>query len=164
VGQINRATEKSISEGRLQLPFLAELKTERETGELARRFARLLAGGDLVMLSGTLGAGKTLFVRAAASVLGVDEDEISSPSFALVNRYEGEELTVYHIDLWRLDEGSIEIDTSLSLSEILDDEKAIVFIEWAEKLKKLPETSKIYEVNISGDGEQARVINIRRLR
>ena len=63
-----------------------------------------LNGGEILLLSGPLGAGKTILVKGICAALGIDEEEVTSPSFTLVNPYEGR-LRLYHIDLYRLDEG-----------------------------------------------------------
>src|SRR5712691_3170324 len=76
-----------------------------ETFNLGKQLGQHLAGGEILLLSGPLGAGKTIFVKGLAGALGLDRREVTSPSFTLVNPYWGK-LTLYHIDLYRLDEGS----------------------------------------------------------
>ena len=76
-----------------------------ETFDLGRQVGEQLSGGEILLLSGPLGAGKTMFVKGLANALGLDRQEVTSPSFTLVNPYWGK-LTLYHIDLYRLDEGS----------------------------------------------------------
>src|SRR5207244_10389549 len=75
-----------------------------ETLNLGAQIAQQLGGGEILLLSGPLGAGKTVFVKGLAGTLGIDSAEVTSPSFTLVNLYNGR-LTLYHIDLFRLDEG-----------------------------------------------------------
>src|SRR5580765_5571425 len=74
-----------------------------ETFRLGEKIGSELKGGELVLLTGGLGAGKTVITKGIMSVLSYDPDEVTSPSFTLVNLYNAR-LDVYHIDLWRLDE------------------------------------------------------------
>lgn len=94
---------------------------------IGRRLARALRGGDLVLLYGPLGAGKTTLVRAAAEELGV-VDPVRSPSFTIANIYEGR-ITVQHLDLYRLEE--IGEDDALALEEYVRPD-AVTFVEWPE--------------------------------
>lgn len=99
-----------------------------ELAALARRFAGTLpATGTVVTLEGELGAGKTAFVRELVTAMGIDPDRVSSPTFSLVNRYEGERL-VYHIDLYRV-ENRRELE-GLDLEEVLSVPGALVLVEW----------------------------------
>src|ERR671938_397276 len=90
-----------------------------ETQRLGHHFGNFLRGGEIVLLSGPLGAGKTLFVKGLAESLGVNEEEVTSPSFTLVNIYTGR-LKLYHIDLYRLNEGA-EAAYAVDLDELLMD-------------------------------------------
>ena len=104
----------------------------------AEALAPLLHAGDTLLLQGDLGAGKTTFVRLLAAALDVPADEVSSPSFALVNEYQGR-LPVYHLDLYRLS-GSDELEDS-GLLEYFDS-PGLVAAEWPERLGELaPESS-----------------------
>ncbi len=91
------------------------------------RLARALRPGDLVLLHGPLGAGKTTLIRAVAAELGVT-DAVRSPSFTIANIYQGR-ITVQHLDLYRLDE--IGEDDALALEEYVRPD-AITFVEWPE--------------------------------
>ena len=132
--------------------------TPQDTFDLGEKFGEGLLGGEIILLSGGLGAGKTLFTKGILSGLDYDVDEVTCPSFTLVNEYDAR-FTVFHIDLWRLDENS-DAAFAVGLDEILEDEKAIVIIEWAERLKKLSFPNKIFRVEIEGDGDDARKIKI----
>jgi tRNA threonylcarbamoyladenosine biosynthesis protein TsaE len=131
-----------------------------ETLELARRVGQQLVGGEILLLSGPLGAGKTVFVKGLAGALGIDPEEVTSPSFTLVNPYKGR-LTLYHIDLFRLDEGASAAH-AVDLDELLMDERAVIAIEWAERLGRYPLPSNTWRITILGDGEEPRKISIMR--
>ena len=96
-----------------------------ETFLLGGRLGRELRGGGFVLLRGGLGAGKTLLAKGIVQALGFDVDEVTSPSFALVNLYKTNEHNIYHIDLWRIDEKS-DAAFAVGLDEILEDPRAIV--------------------------------------
>jgi tRNA threonylcarbamoyladenosine biosynthesis protein TsaE len=99
---------------------------------LAAKVAEILAPGDVVVLSGEVGSGKTTFVRAAADALGV-EGRVTSPTYQLARGYEGvvegREVTVNHLDLYRLE--GLEDRDALELDDYLDPD-AVTFVEWAE--------------------------------
>ena len=76
--------------------------SEEETILFAENFARNLKSGDVVLLSGELGSGKTTFIKGIARAIGIDQDEIKSPSFVIMNLYEGR-IPLYHFDLYRLE-------------------------------------------------------------
>jgi tRNA threonylcarbamoyladenosine biosynthesis protein TsaE len=101
-------------------------RSAEETERLGALLAPLLAPGDLVGLSGDLGAGKTTFVRGAARALGVGEP-VTSPTFTIGHRYRGR-VAVSHLDLYRLDSFG-EADWG-ALEPYLDD--AVAFVEWPE--------------------------------
>lgn len=108
-----------------------ETHSPEETQDLGERIGGLLESGDIVLLFGDLGAGKTTLVQGMARGLGVARDEyVRSPSFTLVNQYRGR-IPVYHIDLYRID-SSGELD-DLGLEELLMSE-GVLIIEWAEKI------------------------------
>lgn len=132
-----------------------------ETFAAGRRVGERLAGGEVLLLSGTLGAGKTVFTKGLAAGLGLDPAEVSSPSFTLVNRHGEGRLVLYHLDLYRLAEGHGAAH-AVELDELLADERAVIVIEWAERMGRyrLPETT--WRVHIDGDGEDPRLINITR--
>ena len=129
-----------------------------ETFELGNQFGKQLAGGEIILLSGPLGAGKTVFVKGLAAALGIDPEEVTSPSFTLVNPYDAK-FRLFHIDLYRLDEGASAAH-AVDLDELLNDEQAVIVIEWAERLGQYPLPSNVWRVSISGDGESPRMISI----
>jgi tRNA threonylcarbamoyladenosine biosynthesis protein TsaE len=106
--------------------------SEAETAAAGRDFARGLAAGSVVLLSGDLGAGKTAFVRGMAEGLGIDPAGVSSPTFTLVQEYRGGRLPLYHVDLYRLQ--SVEVD-DLGLDEITLS-GGVTAIEWPDRLPR----------------------------
>jgi tRNA threonylcarbamoyladenosine biosynthesis protein TsaE len=104
--------------------------SEEETQAVAREFSATLRAGDVVLLSGDLGAGKTTFVRGLAEGLGIDPREVSSPTFTLVHEYRGNGLTLYHADLYRLERAATD---DLGLEEI-GVKDGVLAIEWPDRL------------------------------
>ncbi|MDQ3179849.1 MAG: tRNA (adenosine(37)-N6)-threonylcarbamoyltransferase complex ATPase subunit type 1 TsaE [Acidobacteriota bacterium] len=131
-------------------------KSPEETFDLGEKLGESLQGGERILLSGGLGAGKTLLTKGILYALDFDVDEVTSPSFTLVNLYKAK-FKVYHIDFWRLDENS-DVAFDVGLDEILEDDTAIVIIEWAERLKFFAFSEKIFRVKIEGDGDEPRKI------
>jgi tRNA threonylcarbamoyladenosine biosynthesis protein TsaE len=109
--------------------ILARTESPDATRELAGSLARLVRNGDLLLLSGDLGAGKTAFVQGLGAALGV-EGRITSPTFTLAQEYDGTSLRVNHLDAYRLTEAAEVHD--LGLPELLED--GVTVIEWGERL------------------------------
>ena len=130
-----------------------------ETFEAGRRVGERLVGGETLLLSGPLGAGKTVFVKGLAEGLSIDTDEVTSPSFTLVNKYEGR-LTLYHLDLYRLPEGAAAAH-AVDLDELLADERAVIVIEWAARMGRYPLPAPLWRISITGDGEEPRRIEVK---
>ena len=97
---------------------------------VARELAATLSAGDVVLLSGTLGAGKTAFVRGLAAGLGVNPADVSSPTFTIVHEYRGGRLVLYHADLYRLERTATE-DIGLEEMGVKD---GVLAIEWPDRL------------------------------
>lgn len=129
-----------------------------ETFELGERTGCGLMGGEILLLSGPLGAGKTMFVKGLAAGLGIDAEEVTSPSFTLVNPYDAR-LRLFHIDLYRLDEGASAAH-AVDLDELLTDEHSVIVIEWAERLGRYHLPASVWRIAISGDGDDPRQISI----
>ena len=128
--------------------------SESETAAVGRELAATLSAGDVVLLYGDLGAGKTAFVKGLAEGLGVAGDEVSSPTFTIMQEYRGGRLTLFHVDLYRLDDPR-ELD-DLGLEEI--GEAGVLAIEWAEKLRRAPLAA--VRVSIEHAGETARRLRL----
>jgi len=131
---------------------------ERETFELGSRIGEGLSGGEILLLNGPLGAGKTVLVKGIAHSLGLDEEDVTSPSFTLVNPHQGR-LLLYHIDLYRLDEGATAAH-AVDLDEIIIDETAVVIVEWGDRLGRYPLPGNVWRLGIAGDGDEPRKISV----
>jgi tRNA threonylcarbamoyladenosine biosynthesis protein TsaE len=106
--------------------------SEGETAALGRSLARRLTRGDVVLLYGPLGAGKTAFARGLAEGLGCDGEDVSSPTFAIVQEYRGK-TRLQHVDLYRLSPGEVD---DLGLEDLLDD--AVMAVEWPDRWSRVP--------------------------
>ncbi len=138
-------------------------KTPVETFALGNELGRLLQEGDIFLLHGGLGAGKTLLTKGILHALDFDADEVTSPSFTLVNLYKTAKIDVYHIDLWRLDAAANPFE-AVGLGEILEYEKSAAIIEWADRLGELSHTGSVISIEIKGDGDQPRNITVRKIK
>ena len=139
-------------------PLLAMGTTSAlQTQEVAASLAALVQAGDLLVLCGDLGAGKTAFTQGFGRALGVTTP-ITSPTFTLANRYEGDALTVNHLDVYRL--AHIAEVEDLGLAELVDD-RAVTLIEWGDAIAgALP--GGYLEVRIRlGDGTDDRTLEFR---
>ena len=114
---------------------------------VARQLAASLSEGDVLLLSGELGAGKTAFVRGLAQGLGIDEDDVSSPTFTLVHEYRGGRLTLYHVDLYRLDRAATD-DLGLDEMGVAD---GVLAIEWPDRLTHTLPGARAIDIEIVDD-------------
>ena len=130
--------------------------SEQETYKIASDLAKSLPMPAHILLYGDLGAGKTVFAKGLAEGFGVtDVNEVSSPTFTLINQYSGR-VKIYHIDLYRIETGKLE---GLGLEEIFDDPNAAVIVEWAERLGNF-ETPGATRVFLSYIDDRSRKIEI----
>jgi tRNA threonylcarbamoyladenosine biosynthesis protein TsaE len=127
--------------------------SEEETSLAGERLARRLRAGDVLLLYGDLGAGKTAFVRGLARGLGASPDDVSSPTFTLIQEYRGP-VTLYHVDLYRLQ--PIEVP-DLGLDELVSAD-AVVAIEWAERWLERP--ANAWQITFEHAGDDRRRIRI----
>jgi len=134
----------------------ARTKSADDTRALAAELVPLVRPGDIIVLSGDLGAGKTVFVQGFGRALGVFEP-ITSPTFVLVRRYIGE-LPLVHVDVYRLDR--LQELEDLGLAEVLD-ERGVTLIEWGDAVARaLP--SDLLEVRFEfGDDPDERLVGFR---
>jgi tRNA threonylcarbamoyladenosine biosynthesis protein TsaE len=129
-------------------------QSEEETAAIGREVASTLSAGDVLLLYGDLGAGKTAFVRGLAEGLGIRRDEVSSPTFTLIQEYRGGRLPLFHVDLYRIEDPR-EFD-ELGLDEIAED--GVLTIEWADKYPRPP--ARAVRVSIAHAGESERMVTI----
>ena len=118
------------------------------------RLAARLGPGDVILLYGELGAGKTAFVRGLARGLGASDSDVSSPTFTLIQEYVGR-VPLYHVDLYRLEPKEVE---DLGLEELVSGD-GVVAIEWAERWRGRPDDA--IEVSLEHAGEDNRRITVR---
>jgi tRNA threonylcarbamoyladenosine biosynthesis protein TsaE len=137
---------------------MLDTTSETETSHAGETLGRELVAGDVVLLYGDLGAGKTAFVRGLARGVGANPDEVSSPTFTLVQEYTGSSATLYHVDLYRLEPAEID---DLGLEDLVSGD-GIVAIEWAERWSGRPDDA--IDVRIEDAGEDQRRITIDRPR
>lgn len=154
-------TADSPSEPETQNPepetYLGEFITHsaEETFTLAKSIGEQLEGGEVFLLKGDLGAGKTVFAKGLAAGLGIDPADVTSPTFTLVNIHEGR-LRFYHIDLYRLDAGAHK---GLGLEEIFEEENAVTVIEWAERLSFVPDRATVVEMFYVSNTERRIIVS-----
>jgi tRNA threonylcarbamoyladenosine biosynthesis protein TsaE len=129
------------------------------TRDLGAAVAGLARAGDVVVLAGDLGAGKTAFVQGFGRALGVEE-RITSPTFTLVHVYEGGRLPIHHLDVYRLEQLNEALD--LGLAEMLD-EGGVVLIEWGDAILPVLPHDRL-EVRLTfGEGDDDRGVQLRPL-
>lgn len=119
----------------------AQLHTysREQTLALAEQFAHALQGGEIIFLRGPIGAGKTVFVKGIANALGLTGSPTSA-SFSLLKEYHNKHTRLFHIDLFRLEEGEV---FNLGFEEMLEDEHAIILAEWPDPVARLFPTDRL---------------------
>jgi len=131
-------------------------QSEEQTFAVAKELAHKTKIPAHILLYGDLGAGKTVFAKGLADGFGVtDVDDVSSPTFTLINQYVGQ-VRIYHIDLYRIETGALG---GLGLEEIFDDHNAAVIVEWADRLGRF-ETPGAVRVFLSYVDDHTRKIDI----
>lgn len=130
--------------------------SENETKEFAKKFASKLNKGDVLILSGDLGSGKTKFTEGFLSYFGL-ENEISSPTFTIVNEYHKNDINIYHFDVYRLEDSSEFY--AIGGEEYF--EKGICIIEWGEVIEDaLPKKYIKIDFSRNSENENERVLNV----
>lgn len=132
---------------------VVETQTPLETESLGAQLAAGLSDGDVVLVCGELGSGKTTFVRGAAAALGV-QDPVTSPTFSIGHRYRGDSVTVSHLDLYRL--GSLAAEDPALLADHLGDGR-IAFVEWPESGAEELAQARIRVTLAHGGGDRRRI-------
>ena len=130
-------------------------RSAAETEDVAAALAGGFAGGEVVLLSGELGAGKTAFVRGLARGIGIDPAEVASPTFVLLTAYPGR-VTLHHADLYRLE--AKDADGELGLEELPGDH-GVLAVEWAERLRFVP-WPRVWRVALEHAGENTRLVTV----
>ncbi len=137
--------------------FIFKSNSEDDTKNFAKDFASKLSTGDILVLSGDLGSGKTKFTEGFLSYFGL-EDEISSPTFTIVNEYIKNNINIYHFDVYRLEDSSEFYE--IGGEEYFD--KGICIIEWGELIEDaLPKKYIKIEFSRCDDNENSRILNIK---
>jgi len=128
----------------------------QETIDFAEKIGKLLKKGDVIAYTGGLGAVKTTFTRGLAIGMGLG-DNVTSPTFSLVNEYHGENISLYHFDMYRI-MGADELETTGFYDYPLDD--SVFAIEWSENIsEELPENT-VY-INIERIDDEIRIITVK---
>jgi|SaaInlStandDraft_4_1057021.scaffolds.fasta_scaffold101175_2 tRNA threonylcarbamoyladenosine biosynthesis protein TsaE len=110
------------------------VENEKKLADLAKKISLYIKPGDILLLTGEMGAGKTTFTRYLLGFFN-NKENVSSPTFTIINKYYCDSVLVFHIDLYRLD--FVEDLLNIDIQSYLDRKDAIVIIEWAEKLQEL---------------------------
>ena len=137
--------------------YIYNSKSENDTKKLAMKMASMLKKGDLIVLCGELGSGKTKFTEGFLTYFGL-ENEISSPTFTIVNEYKKDDINIYHFDVYRLEDSSEFY--AIGGDEYF--ENGICLIEWGELIEDaLP--NEYIKIDFSRDdsNENERILNIR---
>lgn len=139
------------------IPSIHNVSTEQETTELANEFSKEISLGDVIVLNGDLGSGKTFFVNK--TLLNFEITDVNSPTFAIVNEYEGK-VKFYHLDFYRI-EKIIEL-YDIGIEDYFDCKEAISFVEWGNLFNDvLPE--KRIEVNFKLNSNFTRNIEFKKI-
>ena len=130
--------------------------SENETKQIGKEFAKSLKTGDVVVLTGDLGSGKTKFTEGVLSFFGL-EDEISSPTFTIVNEYVKDDVAIFHFDVYRLE----DVDEFYAIGGEEYFEKGICLIEWGELIKEaLPKHYMEIIIEREADDNEKRIFYI----
>mgnify|MGYP001587271916 CR=1 FL=1 len=132
-------------------------RSVKETIKIGKSLSKFLSRGDILLLEGDLGSGKTVFVKGLAEGQGINQDKVLSPTFVLMRQYQGKNIQINHLDLYRLHEAG-EFAT-LGSEEYFYDE-ALTVIEWAKKLKGFFIPADYLEIKFSLISDKERLIKI----
>ena len=140
-----------------QSPVSFRLRDAEQTTDLAQRIAGSLRAGDCLLLDGQIGAGKTHFARSLIQSLLAEPEDVPSPTFTLVQIYDGPDCEIWHSDLYRLS----SLDEIEELGLIAAFEEAITLVEWPDRLEELTPPHALHLVfDLSPDDEDARTLNV----
>lgn len=135
-------------------------KSATESQALGEKIGAALKGGEIIALSGDLGAGKTTFVQGVAKGLGVSAHLIS-PTFIIMRTYDAGEKTLYHIDLYRLEQNADQEIVNLGIPYLWEEQSNICIIEWSERLSSLPGSA--IKIAIENSSSETRVFSFTNL-
>jgi tRNA threonylcarbamoyladenosine biosynthesis protein TsaE len=139
----------------LESSAVIKIYSEKDTKDLAKEFASGLNAGEVIVVNGELGAGKTFFIKSASGVLGIDN--VNSPTFALVNEYMGK-FKIYHFDFYRIND--VKELHDIGFDDYLNDDEAVVFIEWGNLFPEiLPYKRTEIEIKVLEDFSREIIIN-----
>ncbi len=137
----------------MEFPFYKKIFSEEETSLLANEFTKILAAGDVVILNGNLGAGKTFFVKQVLK--NFDIELVNSPTFAIVNEYYGKYI-FYHFDFYRINK-EVEL-FDIGINDYLNNVDAVTFIEWGNMFPDILPKKRI-EIDITLNEDYSRQFN-----
>ncbi len=127
-------------------------RSEEDTYRIAKEYAKHIEPGDVICLEGDLGAGKTHFTKGFVTAFGFEKNIVSSPTFALINEYQGENIDIYHFDCYRLEE--IQEALEIGAEEYFYGD-GICIIEWPERIRDiLPSHSKTVTITSTSPSER----------
>jgi tRNA threonylcarbamoyladenosine biosynthesis protein TsaE len=138
----------------MDFPFQAVVKSEDDTNYIAKLFTEELNGGEVIVLTGSLGSGKTYFVKKALENYGITW--VNSPSFSIVNEYINS-FKFYHIDFYRLK--SLKELHDIGFDDYLNDKNVIIFIEWGDLFPEILPHNRI-EIDLRMNKDNSREIRI----
>ncbi len=137
----------------MNFPFTKKVFTEDDTINLAGEFVNYISSGDVIVLNGNLGAGKTFFIKHTLKIFGVNN--VTSPTFAIVNEYSGK-YKVFHFDFYRVNNVSELFD--IGINDYFNDDSVVIFIEWGNLIPVILPKKRL-EVNITLNDDLSRDFN-----
>lgn len=138
----------------MDFPFIKKVYTEDDTIALAGEFVNYISIGDIIVLNGNLGAGKTFFIKQILKIFGMNN--VTSPTFAIVNEYYGK-FKVFHFDFYRVNNFAELFD--IGINDYFNESSAITFIEWGNLMQHILPKRR-FEVNIKLNDDFSRDFNI----
>ena len=138
----------------MEIPFQKKIRNESQTIEIAEQLAKFIIPGNVVVLDGNLGAGKTFLIKAICSFWGIED--ASSPTFAIIQEYVGKR-KVFHLDFYRIKK--VEELYDLGIEDYFNDSSAVIFIEWGELFPDVLPHNRI-NIRIINDDNGEREIKV----
>ncbi|MBU0975503.1 MAG: tRNA (adenosine(37)-N6)-threonylcarbamoyltransferase complex ATPase subunit type 1 TsaE [Patescibacteria group bacterium] len=129
-----------------------------KTSELAEKIAAKVKGGEVICLIGDLGVGKTYFVKFFAQALGIESEDVISPTFVYWRKHKGKDFKLNHFDFYRI-ESDEEVE-DIGIEEALEEGNAVIVIEWADRIEKLLPKDRL-EIHITYLGETERGLRLK---